>query len=105
MCWSSKLQSEIALSIFEEYIALSQGICELVSARRLVLELGERMNMDLKSVSQLSKAWEENVGTQNLSKSKGSPMTPRTKHIGIKYHWFISKIGSGIDILRIDTKL
>ena len=57
VCWSSKLQSEISLSTFEaEYIALSQGMRELVSERRLVLELGERMNMELKSVSQVSKA-------------------------------------------------
>ena len=87
VCWSSKLQSEISLSTLKaEYIALSQGMRELVSARRLVLELGERMNMDLKSVSQVSKAWEDNVGTQNLANSKGPLMTPRTKHIGIKYH-------------------
>ena len=50
--WSSKLQSEIALSTLEaKYIALSQGMRELVSARRLVLELGEQMNFNLKSVS------------------------------------------------------
>ena len=82
VCWSSKLQSEISLSTLEaEYIALSQSMRELVSARRLVLELGERMNMDLKSVSQVSKAWEDNVGTQNLANSKGPLMTSRTKHI------------------------
>ena len=104
--WNSKLQSEIALSTLEaEYIALSQGMRELVSARRLVLELGESMDMDLKSVSQVSKVWEDNVGTQNLANSKGPLMTSRTKHIGIKYHWFRSKIQpTSIDILRIDTK-
>ena len=99
------MQSEIALSTLEaEYIALSQGMRELVSARRLVLELGERMNMNLKSVSQVPKTWEDNVGTQNLANSKGPLMTARTKHIGIKYHWFRSKIGAGIDIFRVDTK-
>ena len=61
--------------------------------------------MNLKSVSQVSKAWEDNVGTQNLANSKGPLMTSRTKHIGIKYHWFRSKIQpDNIDILRIDTK-
>ena len=62
-CWSSKLQSDIALSTFEaEYIALSQGMRELVSAQRLSLELRERMNMYLKSVSQVFKAWETKFG-------------------------------------------
>ena len=87
VCWSSKLQSEISLSTLEaEYIALSQGMRELVSAKRLVLELEERMNYDLKSVSNVSKVWEDNVGAQNLANSKGPLMTPRKKHIGIKYH-------------------
>ena len=39
--WSSKIQSEIVLSTLEvEYIALSQGMRELVSAWRLLFELG-----------------------------------------------------------------
>ena len=59
----------------------------------------------LETVSRVSKAWEDNVGTQNLANSKGPLMTSRTKHIGIKYHWFRSKIQpNSIDILRIDTK-
>ena len=42
--WSSKLQSEIFLSTLEaEYNALSQGMRDLISARRLMTELGERM--------------------------------------------------------------
>ena len=87
--WSLKLKSEIALSTLEaEYIALSQGMRELVSARSMVLELAVKMNLDLKGVSTVSKAWEDNVGTQNLANSKGPLMTSRTKHIGIKYHWF-----------------
>ena len=39
--WSSKLQSEISLSKMEvEYIALSQGIQELVAGKSLLAELG-----------------------------------------------------------------
>ena len=105
--WSSKLQSEIALSTLEaEYIALSQGMRELVSARSMVLELAAKMDMDLKGASTVSKAWEDNVGTQNLANSKGPLMTARTKHIGIKYHWFRSKIKPNeIEILRVSTDL
>ena len=71
---------------------------ELVLARTLVLELGDQIKLDLKSVSQVSKAWEDTIGAKNVT-------TSRTKHIGIKYHWFRSKIlPDSIDILRIDTK-
>ena len=106
VCSSSKLQSEISLSTLEvEYITLSQGMHELISAKSLVLELGEQMNYDLKSASSVSKVWEDNVGTQNLANSKGPLMTSRTKHIGIKYHWFRSNIQpASIEISRIGTR-
>ena len=103
--WSSKLQSEIALSTLEaEYIALSQGMRDLVSARRLLAELGERMDYKVMKKYYVSKVWEDNTGTQNLANSKEPLMTSCTKHIAIKYHWFRSMIGPQIEILRIDTK-
>ena len=104
--WSSKIQSEIVLSTLEvEYIALSQGMRELVSAWRLLFELGNWTEYDLKDISHVSKAWEDNNGTENLSNSKGNIMTSRTKHISIKYHWFRSMIKpKEIEFLRIDTK-
>ena len=51
-----------------------------------MLELGERMNMNLKSVSQVSKVWEDNIGTENLAKSKEPLMTARKKNLVIKHH-------------------
>ena len=78
---------------------------ELVSARNLVLELKQRTGLDLKGVGLVSKAWEDNIGTQNLANSKGPLMSSRTKHIGIKYHWFRSKVQPNmIEINRIGTK-
>ena len=64
--WSSKIQSKIVLSTLEaDYIAFSQVIRELVSARSIVLELAVNMNMDLKGDSTVSKVSEDNVGTQH----------------------------------------
>ena len=103
--WSSKLLAEIALSTLEaEYIALSQGMRDFVSVRRLITKLGEKMDYKLDKVSHVSNVWEDNTGTQNLANSKGPIMKSRTKHIGIKYHWFTSMIGPQIEILRIATK-
>ena len=56
--WSSKLQSEMSLSTLEaEYIVLSQGLRNLVSARRLMDELGKRIIYNLDKVSHVSKVW------------------------------------------------
>ena len=103
--WISKLQSEIAMSTLEaEYIALSQGMRKLVFTRSLVIELSKRMNLDLEGVATVSKAWEETIDTQNLANSKGPLMTSWTKHIGIKYHCFRSRIEpDDIEINRIPT--
>ena len=69
--WSSKLYSEIALSTLEaEYIAPPQGMRYLVSARRLMAELGEQVNYKMDKISHISKVWEDNTGTPNLAKNK-----------------------------------
>ena len=60
------------------------------------------MNLDLVGVATVSKAWENNIGTQNLAISKGLVMTHRTDYIGSKYHWFRSRINPvEIEINRI----
>ena len=71
----------------------------------LALELGSRMNYDPNSVSQVSKVCKDNMGTHNLTNSKGPLMTSRTNHILIKHHLFLLKIQpTSIDILHISTK-
>ena len=104
--WSSKIQTKIALPTLEaEYIALSQGMMELVATRRLVLEMCYKIHFSIKSASTVSCTWDDNVGTQNLASSKGTLICTRTKYIGVKYHWFRSKIQDGIiEVRRFGTK-
>ena len=104
--WTSKLQTEASLSTIKaEYITLSQGMRELVSTRRLIANLGKRMSYKLDKVSYISKVWDDNTGTQNLSNSKGPLMILRIKHIKIKYNWFRLMIKlNKIEILCIDTR-
>ena len=64
---------------------------KLVCARNIVLELEKKIKYDLKSTSQLSTAWEDNVGAENLPNGKDPLISSRTKYIFIKYHWFRSK--------------
>ena len=86
--WRSKFRSDIPLSALKsEYIALSQGMRDLVSVFQLVKELCTKIHFNMNNVSRVSKAWEDNTGTQNLANSKGPLMTAQTKHILVKYHW------------------
>ena len=49
--------------------------------------------------------FEDNNGA--ITTSNAVKMTPRTKHIAVKYHFFKSHIGeeSGIELVKIDTNL
>ncbi len=49
---------------------------------------------------------EDNTGAMILAKMEPGRMTPRSKHYGVKYHWFRTKLKPNeIEIARIDTKL
>jgi hypothetical protein len=105
LLWVSKLQTEIALSTTEaEYIALSQAIRELLPMRELFQEVGSALKLKCAIPTILhSTVFEDNNGALILATSP--KISPRTKHIAVKYHHFRSKIGidKGIIIQRVDT--
>ncbi len=105
LLWVSKLQTEIALSTCEaEYIALSQSMRDLLPMRRLLQEIGSRLNLDFANSSIVhSTVFEDN--TCALGLATAPKMSSRTKHIALKYHFFRSFIGEnkGIRIQHIDT--
>jgi hypothetical protein len=51
-----------------------------------------------------SKIFEDNNGTLGLAKSP--KLTPRTKHIAVKYHWFKDQIGEekGFIIEKVESR-
>jgi hypothetical protein len=49
---------------------------------------------------------EDNDGATKLAKMEPGPMMPRSKHYGVKYHWFLTNLRPNeIEIQRVDTKL
>jgi hypothetical protein len=105
--WNSKLQTEIALSTTEaEYIALSQAMRELIPLRRLLLEIVLAMKLPGVQGSVIkSTVFEDNNGA--ISTATAVKMTPRTKHIAVKYHFFKSHVNeaNGISLSKINTDL
>jgi hypothetical protein len=102
--WSSKLQSEIALSTTEaEYIALSQATRDLIPMRALLQEFALATKLIVGETIAHSTIFEDNKGCTELASAP--KLRPRTKHIGLKYHHFRSHVSSGaIKIQWIDTK-
>jgi hypothetical protein len=104
LTWTSKLQTEVALSTMEaEYIALSQSMRELLPIRELVREMSTTMGYKKEfEIRTHSKIFEDNNGALILASSPR--MTPRSKHIAVKYHFFRSHVADGsIKILKIAT--
>jgi hypothetical protein len=102
--WTSKLQTEVALSTTEaEYIALSQSARDLIPMRGLLHELSKATKLIVGSTITYSTIFEDNKGCVELANAPR--MRPCTRHIGLKYHHFRSHIENGsISISWIDTK-
>jgi hypothetical protein len=102
--WSSKLQTEVALSTTEaEYITLSQATRDLIPMRGLLHELSAATKLIVGSTVEHSTVFEDNKGCVELATAP--KMRPRTRHIALKYHHFRSHVENGtISISWIDTK-
>ena len=93
--WISRLQTEIATSTMEaEYIALSTAMRDLLPLKHKVEVIGKALNQNETKVVDICKTvvHEDNTGCLKLSKMEPGRMTPRSKHYGIKYHWFRSHL-------------
>lgn len=87
--WTSKLQTEIALSTAEaEYIALSQSTREIIPLMNLLKELNLTLNFGMKEKDFQCTLYEDNTSCITIAGTQ--KFTPRTKHISLKYHWFRS---------------
>jgi hypothetical protein len=123
LLWVSKMQTQIALSTMEaEYVALSQSMRDLIPIRQILQEIMTTVfhikpTITYRSISKAfedvkdgslpsnidhSTVYEDNQAC--LKFARMAQLSPRTKHIGIPYHWFRSKVESlDIQIEPIST--
>ena len=107
--WTSKLQQEISLSTLEaEYIVLSQAMHELLPMMRLYDELMVVFELQtIKSIVTLKLTiFKDNNGA--ISTATSPKLTPRTKHIAVKYHFVKQFFGKNthehpFELKKIDT--
>ena len=106
--WTSKLQTELALSTTEaEYIALEQAMREFIPIRRAFDDMLAAFNLDKDAHHAVkSTIFEDNNGA--ISTATTPKMTPRTKHIAVKYH-FVKQLfnpnheDNPFTLVKIDT--
>jgi hypothetical protein len=124
LMWASKMQTQVALSTMEaEYIALSQSMRDLIPIREVLKEIMLIVFETEPTITyhSHSKAFDDTIGTAPhvipqstvyedndacLKFARMPKLTPRTKHIGIPYHWFRTQVENlEIQIEGIDTKV
>jgi hypothetical protein len=123
LLWVSKMQTQVALSTMEaEYIALSQSMRDLIPIREILHEILTSVFDVLPSITyhSHSRIFEDVlIGTTShvlpqstvyedndacLKFARMPKLTPRTKHIGVPYHWFRSQVENlSIHIERVAT--
>jgi hypothetical protein len=88
--WTSKLQTEIALSTMEaEYNALSFAMRSVLPFKALVHSVTRGIGLEIYNVASFrTTVWEDNAGALQLANMEPGRITPRSKHFAIKYHWF-----------------
>ena len=48
---------------------------------------------------------EDNSSAEKLAKLEFPRIAPRSKHFGVKYHWFRNKLKpNNVDVIRVDSK-
>jgi hypothetical protein len=104
LLWASKLQVEVALSTMEaEYVALSQSMRDLIPIRRMVKTVCDvLLGQDKYKARMYSKVFEDNNGALQLARAPR--ITPRTKHYGVKYHFFREAVASNeVKLYKIES--
>ena len=105
LVWKSKLQTLIAVSTMEaEYIALSMCMRELIPLKRILVELNGVFEFELEGALTKSTMFEDNASAVQLATMP--KMTPRSKYIGLHYHFFRKYIEDGVvEVKHVSTDL
>ena len=101
--WTSKLQTGIALSTMEaEYNALSLCMKTVLpfhrTLKRVIKSL--KQNDSESGITFKVSIWEDNIGALTLANLEPGRHTPRSKHYGVKIHWFRSHLKPNSIIVR-----
>lgn len=86
--WTSRLQTEHTMSSTEsEYIALSEALRSVIPMMSIVEEMSRhRIRLNVAAPQVHCKVFEDNSGA--LEMATIHKYRPRTKHLGVKYHFF-----------------
>ena len=87
-----------------EHIALSMSMRSLLHLRGMLFEIDGVFSLDLGSkLSKISSVYEDNCAAQILANTDPPRMTPQTKHLAVKWHWFRSHLSDEIVVKAVSS--
>ena len=101
----SKLHTDTALStLHSEYVALAHSVRALLPLKILIKKVICNLGIDSEKLNFLSSStiYEDNNGAKVVATIPR--MTPTSKHISVKYHWFRQHVGKEFLICKIDPE-
>ena len=105
LLWVSNIQTDISLStLHSEYVALSHSVRALITLKILIKEVIDNLVIYSNKLEFVSSSiiYEENNGYIVVSTSPR--MTPTSKHIAVRYHWFRQNVGKEFVIWKIESE-
>lgn len=86
--WTSKLQTEITMSSAEsEYVALSEALGSVIPMMSTLEEMAKhKIQLNTQAPKKNCRVFEDSSGALEMATSH--KYRPRTKHLGVKYHFF-----------------
>ena len=98
--WASRLQTEMADSTMAaEYIAASAAMKALIFLRHLHQDISSTLQLPFNPESNISTIFEDNQAALLLATADPPHLTPWSKTLSVKYHWFCEHLGPGKGIL------
>jgi hypothetical protein len=92
LVWSSKLQSLVAAHTMEaEYIALSEMMKQVIFLRGIHEEITTQctaLKLPAMGKTSITTIFQDNQAARILAATDPPRMTPRSKAIAVRYHWF-----------------
>ena len=85
-------------------MALSHSVRALLPLKSLIKEVIDNLGIDSEKLKFVSSSiiYEENNGA--IVVTTGPSMTPTSKHIPVKYHWFRQHVGKKFVIRNIESE-
>ena len=104
--WKSRKIQDICSSTMEsEYISLSMAVRSIIYLRGLLFEIDSIFSLAIGSkISTITTVFEDNQPALTLATTDPPQMTPRSKSLAVKCHWFRSKLSDELVLKCVESR-